>query len=771
MELLAPAGNMESFRAAVDAGADAVYVGAPGFNARNLARDLRLDEIAAMIHYCRGHGLKFYLAANSLVREQDLPQVIETLAILEELKPDALIVQDLGVIKLVQDYFPALPLHASTLMAAHNSDAVRAFTDMGFERVVLARELTLKEISAICQKTETEIEVFVHGAMCFSYSGLCLFSSFLGGKSGLRGRCVQPCRRQYTWEAKGGIKSGLKGGKKGGKEPSGGHSGKGGYLFSMNDLGGLEAVPQLIEAGVASLKIEGRLRTAHYVSHVVQAYRMMIDWHGRHRTARAKDGEGAVDADVDSFPAVLRKAQQLAEKAMSRKVGPGYFLSPQPIEAITPYHSGNIGLHLGRLEAVNQKKNGCYGTLTLKDELETGDRLRLHLETSGERHSFTLQEMLKGKGPVELALAGDKVQIGLPADLVPAGARMIDLYKVDVRTRPQATDTEFGLPGTGEMKDLVGKAQETQRRRVVTICGEVCLTKEKEAKLLPVDKKGKSDGKSRATLRKTTGPVKVKLPLEWWLKTDSLKVLQERLPFTPDRFLVPLDKTTVSQVGQIKRYMGQGIRNITWCLPPILFESDLAQVQKQLTLLMRSGFKSFQIGHVSQAWMFRGERVHLSCDYSVSIMNNQALAAVVHLGAEAAQLSIESDQSLLAGIINGSRANYQHIRKGLTIYGAPALFTARVAARHFQYDRVLLSPKGEAFTMHKKDGLVRTVPRRPFSLLPYLGELRDAGLDYVVVDLCNLPTSQQDMLALADRLSGVGRVAKLPTFNYLGVLE
>ncbi len=750
MELLAPAGNMESFRAAVQAGADAVYVGAPGFNARNLARDLRLEEIAAMIHYCREHGLKLYLAANSLVREQDLPQVIETLAILEELRPDALIVQDLGVIKLAQAYFPDLTLHASTLMGAHNSDVVRSFTDMGFERVVLARELTLKEISAICKKSETEIEVFVHGAMCFSYSGLCLFSSFLGGKSGLRGRCVQPCRRQYTWASKGGIKGRIKGGKRVGQETS---AGKGGYLFSMNDLGGLEAVPWLAEAGVASLKVEGRLRTAHYVSHVVQAYRMVMD------------------ADAASFPSVLRKAGQLAEKAMSRKVTPGYFQSPQPAEAITPYHSGNIGLHLGRLDGVRQRKNGPQGSLTLKGELEVGDRLRLHLETSGERHSFTLQEMFKGRDPVELALAGDNIQIGLPADLVPPGGRMIDLYKVDVRTKPQASDVEFGLPGVGQMKELVLQVQDSQRGRIAAIRGEVCLTEKKDARLLlPADKKGKSDGRSRAAQQKG-GAAKVKLPLEWWLKTDSLKLLQERLPFTPDRFLVPLDKTTVGQVGQIKRYMGQGIRNITWCLPPILFESDLAQVQKQLTILMRSGFKSFQIGHISQAWMFRGERVHLSCDYTISLMNNQALAAVEHLGAEAAQLSIEADRALLADIVKGSRTNAQRIRKGLTVYGAPALFTARLAARHFQYDRVLVSPKGESFTMHKKDGLVRTVPCRAFSLLPYLGELRDMGLDYLVVDLCNLPTSQQDMLALAERLGGVGRVAKLPTFNYLGALE
>ena len=755
MELLAPAGNMESFRAAVQAGADAVYVGAPGMNARNLARDLRLEEIAAMISYCRGHGLKFYLAANSLVREQDLPQVIETLAILEELKPDALIVQDLGVIKLVQAYFPGLTLHASTLMAAHNSDAVRSFTDMGFDRVVLARELTIKEISAICKKTETEIEVFVHGAMCFSYSGLCLFSSFLGGKSGLRGRCVQPCRRQYSWASKGGIKGRAKGGAKGSGKVGQESGGKGGYLFSMNDLGGLEAVPWLAEAGVASLKIEGRLRTAHYVSHVVQAYRMVMD----------------ADANAASFPSVLRKAGQLAEQAMSRKITPGYFQSPQPAEAITPYHSGNVGLHLGRLDGVQQRKNGLHGTLTLKGELEVGDRLRLHLESSGERHSFTLQEIFKGKDPVEQALVGDKVQIGLPADLVPPGARMIDLYKVDVRSRPQLSDVEFGLPGVGQMKELVAQAQDTQRGRVALIRRDVCLTEAKDAKLLlPGDKKGKSDGRSRAAQQKG-GAAKVKLPLEWWLKTDSLKVLQDRLPFTPDRFLVPLDKTTVGQVGQIKRYMGQGIRNITWCLPPILFESDLSQIQKQLTILMRSGFKSFQIGHISQAWMFRGQRVHLSCDYTISLMNNQALAAVEQLGAEAAQLSIEADRALVADIVKGSRTNSQHIRKGLTVYGAPALFTARLAARHFQYDRVLVSPKGESFTMHKKDGLVKTVPCRPFSLLPYLGELRDMGLDYVVVDLCNLSTSQQDMLALAERLSGVGRVVKLPTFNYLGALE
>ena len=232
MELLAPAGNIENFHAAIEAGADAVYVGAPGFNARNLARDLRLEEIGAMIRLCHDRGKKLYVAANSILLEKDLPLVIETLALLETLGPDALIVQDLGLIHLVRRYFPRLKLHASTLMTAHNSQSVRFLAGLGCQRVVLARELTIKEIAAIRSRSEVELEVFIHGAMCFSYSGLCLFSSFLGGKSGLRGRCVQPCRRAYGTSGKGG---------KGGKSGRGASGGA--YLFSMNDLDGLSRRP------------------------------------------------------------------------------------------------------------------------------------------------------------------------------------------------------------------------------------------------------------------------------------------------------------------------------------------------------------------------------------------------------------------------------------------------------------------------------------------------------------------------------------------------
>ena len=284
-ELLAPAGSINVFERAIEAGTDAVYIGAPALNARALSKDFTMAEIAAMIQFAHKNGVKLYLAANSLMKENEIPQTLETLAMLEALQPDGLIIQDLGVYHLCNKYFPRLRLHASTLLGAHNLLAVQQFENMGFKRVVMARELTVKEINSIARKSNVELEVFIHGALCFSYSGLCMFSSYLGGKSGLRGRCVQPCRRRYKWKQKGD---------------------KPGYFFSMNDLSSIDLIHKLQKAGVSSFKIEGRLRSAHYVSSVVKAYRTAID---------------AEVVDKNS----LADARELLNQAMGRKTSQGYF--------------------------------------------------------------------------------------------------------------------------------------------------------------------------------------------------------------------------------------------------------------------------------------------------------------------------------------------------------------------------------------------------------------------------------------------------------------
>ena len=193
MELLAPAGTLETFGAALDGGADAIYVGAPGFNARNLARDLRIEEIGAMIRHCHGLNKKLFVAANSLILERELPLVIENLALLQELGPDALIVQDLGLIRLVRQYFPKLKLHGSTLMTAHNSDGVHFLSDLGCKRVVLARELTLKEIGVIAARRGRRNLRFLSTAPCvFPTRGSVCFLPILAEKAACVGAVSSP---------------------------------------------------------------------------------------------------------------------------------------------------------------------------------------------------------------------------------------------------------------------------------------------------------------------------------------------------------------------------------------------------------------------------------------------------------------------------------------------------------------------------------------------------------------------------------------------------
>lgn len=743
LELLAPAGSIETFRAALDGGADAVYAGAPGFNARNLARDLRLEEITAMIRHCRALGKKLYVAANSLVLEQELPALIENLALLQELQPDGLIVQDLGLINLARKYFPRLVLHASTLMLAHNSDGVRFLADLGCKRVVLARELTLKEIAAIAGKRgTTEIEVFIHGAMCFSYSGLCLFSSYLGGKSGLRGRCVQPCRRGYTVTGPRG-----RGGAGRGREAAP-ESAR--YLFSMNDLNGLDVLPELIAAGVSSLKIEGRLRSAHYVRHIVGAYRLMLD------------------AAPEDRQAALAQAKVLADTAMSRKTSTGYFLSPQPPEAITPFHSGNLGLHLGRFSATKTAGGKPVCQFVVKGELAVGDRLRLHQEPSGERSAFRLKTLFVGGVAQEKAAAGSKVSIALPEDWQPRAGH-VEVYKIDGTAGGAAAGG--GLPELAaagrELAGMRTKLQLNIERVVASACGSVVTaTGERTAKSGPGSGPAGSARASRGGSR-----------LEWWLKTDSLKILLADLPFTPDRFLLSFDKQLLSQAGKIKSSLGKRARLVTWALPPLIMEGELARCRKQIAVLIRSGFRSFQLGHLSQLALFAGEKVHLSADYTCNLMNSAATRQAGALGLEKAQAAIELDRDGLRALLAGNRLRREeevwskNIPLGLTVYGLPPLYTSRLAAGHFPYERLIKSPKNEGYVIRKKEGFTQTFPERPFSLLPYLAELREMGVSYVVIDVNEGLATSRHLQELQERLSGSGRYGKLPTFNYLGKLE
>jgi U32 family peptidase len=252
-ELLAPAGTIDSFHAAIDAGADAVYVGLEGFNARLRAKNFTAKTLAYLVPYAHARKRKVYVAINTLVQQAELEKCVHLLNRVDGIGADAVIVQDLGVADICRKAFPRLKIHASTQMSIHNSLGVRAAGEMGIGRVVLARELTFDEITGIRKASTVELETFVHGALCYCFSGMCLASSFLGGFSGNRGRCTQVCRRPFL-----------------GRERSG-------QFFSPSDFCALRYIQQYAAIGIDSLKIEGRMKNEEYVFAVVSAYRKAID--------------------------------------------------------------------------------------------------------------------------------------------------------------------------------------------------------------------------------------------------------------------------------------------------------------------------------------------------------------------------------------------------------------------------------------------------------------------------------------------------------------
>ena len=253
-ELLAPAGSLEILKGVIESGADAVYVGGSMFGARAYANNFTEEELLEAIDFAHLRGVKVYLTVNTLIKNSEFSKLYDYLLPYYKRGLDAVIVQDIGVVKAIHEYFPSMEIHTSTQMTVTGADGVRFLSQFGVTRVVMAREVSLAEMKCIHEETGMELEAFVHGALCYSYSGQCLFSSILGGRSGNRGLCAQPCRLPYTVEGK-----------------------KDEYILSLKDMCGIKALDKLHDAGVYSLKIEGRMKQLEYACGVVKYYRSYID--------------------------------------------------------------------------------------------------------------------------------------------------------------------------------------------------------------------------------------------------------------------------------------------------------------------------------------------------------------------------------------------------------------------------------------------------------------------------------------------------------------
>ena len=370
VELLAPAGSYESLRAAVNAGADAVYIGGSRFGARAYADNPKEDALLDGIGYCHLHGKKLYMTVNTLLKEEELEQELYSYLLpYYQAGLDGVIVQDFGVVQYLAEHFPGLPVHASTQMTITGCDSVRVLQRHGVTRVVPARELSLDEVQQIIEETGIEVETFVHGALCYCYSGQCLFSSMIGGRSGNRGRCAQPCRLPFRRED--GERNVL---------------GSQKYLLSMKDLCTLELLPEIVGAGIASLKIEGRMKRPEYTAGVVSIYRKYLD---RLEQMDGKPKHWKAD------PEDLRTLMDLYNRGGFTG---GYYHQHNGPKMMSMERPNHFGTEAARL--ILQKKGGVQAQAL--EYLYPGDVLESHDTSFG----MTVKEEVKSGGRILLPKTG-----------------------------------------------------------------------------------------------------------------------------------------------------------------------------------------------------------------------------------------------------------------------------------------------------------------------------------------------------------------------------
>ena len=746
-ELLAPAGSLESFFAAVDAGADAIYIGMKEFSARAKAKNFSLADIEKMAWYLQARGKCLYVTLNTLIKEHELPRLIETLAALEAIGVDAVIIQDLAVWKIVKDHFPGLEVHASTQMTVHNAAGVKMLERMGFSRAVLARELTLPEISKIRNQTSLELEHFIHGALCFSFSGQCYFSSFLSGKSGNRGRCAQPCRRNHRYRNSEG------------------------YYFSPNDLSAIDVLPELQQAGICSLKIEGRMKSAEYVHKVVNAYRQVLD------------------ATPQQRPAVVKQAKLLLKESFGRQPTKGFLAGAQPPDMAISSRKGATGRFLGEISKVR----GGEISFKTKAPVHIGDRLRIQPASDKSGTAFTIRQLLLGKRSVNKVTtnsfvsvpstftnqfkAGDSVYLvsasGSFAMSENACRRKLASAtpppeKIDLNIQVQPEQIEISAATMGQMRTSTFaidsfaaennplSAEILERTFAVTAAEPFCLGKltcgplpaivipPKQLKQIRRDlyaqlreelkprQRNKDQGQLTNALnnllperQQPSEGRKISIQLA---DTRDQHILSDQ---QVDSILIPLTGRNLQTAGKLVRKAEQ----VIWDIPFILFDQDWHDTQGAIRQLVQGGFKNFRLNNISHFPLFdKLDGVNLHSSFRLFSLNSQAICALAQLGISQAELYIEDDRPNLAAILQRELP----IPTALTVYASVPLLTSRIKIKNLRSDSPVVSDRGDMFAVNNRQGLTWLQSGTDFSFIGNLAELENSGCHRFIIDLSHV---------------------------------
>ncbi len=779
-ELLAPAGSLEAFFAGMENGADAVYTGLRDFSARAKAKNVSLADLEGMLRYAHGLGRRVYVTLNTLVKEDELPKLVETLAALEALAVDGIILQDMAVSRLARRHFPDLPLHASTQMTVHNAAGVKMLERLGFSRAVLARELSLAEIAAIRRQTSMELEHFIHGALCFSLSGQCYFSSWLGGKSGNRGRCAQPCRRRYRYR------------------------GQEGYYFSTNDLSAIDLLPELAAAGVISFKIEGRMKSAEYVASVVGAYRQVLDAAPAQRAA------------------TVREAKERLKLSFGRLPTRGFLPGGKPTDIAVPSVKGATGRFLGEVEGVRSGEI----TFRSRDRLHIGDRLRIQPKSDQAGTAFTVKELRLGRQPAKAAPAGAMVTVFSPfpkafrsgdAVFKVSSEQAFTLSEAACRRRlaqapppAEALRLQVGLAG-GELR-LRGEAGGIVLERAYPVpvypasdspltaatlqgvfartAGEPFILEHVETDDLPPviippsrlkevrrdfyralarEREGLRQVRQQERRRQALAdllPAAPPRPATGGEVTVALSSLRDaHLLGTPgvDRIQVPLTPAALAHFGPASRRLQGREKKVVWDLPFIIFDGDWDGYRSAVRQLAERGFTHFRLNNLGHFTLFDGiEGLTLLAGYRLFSLNSQALLTWRELGVAEATLYLEDDRENLRQLLGRETG----IQAAITLFAPVPLITSRIAIRGARSDTPFLSDRGEAYRVDARSGLTVLTAETDFSLLGRQEELQAMGCSRFLLDLSATgPFSPRGKQVLEALRRGTPMAGTAP-FNY-----
>jgi putative protease len=791
-ELLAPAGDLEAAYAAFHYGADAIYLGLRQFSARAEASNFDLDELSEIVAFAHAATPRrsVYVAFNTLLREAEVDRAIEVLAAVSDVGADALIVQDLGVVRLVRRYFPKLALHASTQLAIHNLEGARTARELGFHRVTLARELTRPEIAAIAGDSGLEVEVFVHGALCYSYSGLCLYSSLLRGRSGNRGRCTYPCRECFS--AATGTKPG--------------------FLFSMKDLALPEAVQGLRQAGVKSLKIEGRKKSALYVATTTDYYRKLLD--GR---LSNRDRETAEEAIRTVF---------------SRPWTGLYVASRKNRDVVDTEVVGHRGAWIGTVERVD--RNGWLRFRTRR-RLERHDGIQIDIPGEGRPFGFAVDHLCLvsergGRNEVFEAPAQALVETSLPADHPPVkeGARLYCSSSQQVKQQyrfPRPKPGAFRVRKPVDITLIAGP----DRITAIAVCGEggeggerVEARVEEAGAFAPSRNPAATDAAGRqafeklgdtafvlkglklrnpdglfvpvSTLNRLRREVAAALAesvaavqhrgvlaareqekpaagatapggLRWSLKTDRLAHLEA---FEPEdwrevgELVLDIACDSASDIGGTGAAWAQGLGpdKVRMAVPMMAREWELKGLREKIVLLNDAGWKRWEAAGLAAWQLLRecgcgaalGNPGGLTSDWPVYVTNRTAARQVLEMGCCRFTLSPDDDfenaRQLLAGF--GAKATvivYQDtplfISENCAM--ASAAGSCPAGARCRDSETPLTSGSGERVRVIQKGCRTVVINESPLDWSRRLDLLSSAGAGEVRADFVNRRYSPQEV--------------------------